>query len=847
MIGLLLRHLPSILWAWLEFRDYEPAPVTVARILRWLRQFDRGDRPLVTELLRKVRYIDKKAVRDFLVQTNRALLARLDGSGLPATSVIYIQMHDPGSSSGVMLNMLRDGARIERLGCYFIDWRDVRRLHEITSLQGRGAIIYVDDASGTGHQFCEVRDFLADHIVGSYAEFFLVVSICEEAISEVGKRAVEPVSAFVHAKADRPLHPNSTLFQPTMKKRLIAVAEGIDKAGALGYRGLASMQVIYRNAPNTVPVILRGNVGQQFAGILPRTTDLPPLSDRAVGRKAVVASIWGAVVRAWETFSRLASSLPGPLSFFLLGVIYLLLAAGAAGPPILYSLGLLVHSAIIPWSLLLAWARASEWTYRVFLAPAIVAVGFGAQIATAAARWKEKPPEAKATSSFISSNRALLFRLAILALFAAIGASNFVLSSMEEPPTWSSPTAVPQGETPQATDRAAPYPYPKAIPAMQDKPTLGVTPEATRAPAIPVGEGTPVPVPPGPVSLQDLCEVARPQWEPSEWAETGGEADAFGTTVAFSPLRDEPVLAMGSRGGMVALYRFDTGHVSSPEYASPAHAGRVTGLAFNYSGTFLVSASSDRSVSSWIHDNGVIRRRDGSVSLAAHPLSISYSYPYIALGLDSGAIKIIEAGTLDDRYYLPNAHLAHIWSIAFSPDGNFLISGGADDAAYVWRIDGGEIVGNAAMAAITPSHGRGVVSAVAASALGERPIFAAATDNGYLSLHLMVDTTNPAPVDASEEWPAESGIWALGFSSDGEYIAVGTDAGEVLLLRTQELLEYDTDSVDSRPRVVRIQVSTDFGASDPTPRITSVAFSPDDTYLAIGFSRGGSIWSLCPQ
>jgi hypothetical protein len=263
------------------FRDYEPAQVTTSAILRWLAQFDESDRPLVIALLRKVKYINKKTVRDFLVQTNQVLLSRLEDSGLSVKSVIYIQMHDPGSSSAVMLNLLRDSGRIERLGCHFIDWRDVRKLNEITAQLGRGAIIYVDDASGTGHQFCEVRDFLAEHIFGTYAEFFLVVSICEEALSELGKRAVEPVSRYVHAKADRPLHPNSTLLQPASRRRLVAIAESIDEQGALGYRGLASMQIVYRNAPNTVPVILRGNIGQRFHGILPRTTDLPPLHEAA--------------------------------------------------------------------------------------------------------------------------------------------------------------------------------------------------------------------------------------------------------------------------------------------------------------------------------------------------------------------------------------------------------------------------------------------------------------------------------------------------------------------------------------------------------------------------------------
>ena len=36
------------------------------------------------------------------------------------------------------------------------------------------------------------------------------------------------------------------------------------------------MVVLYRNAPNTVPVMLRGNVNQKpYFGIFPRTIDLP--------------------------------------------------------------------------------------------------------------------------------------------------------------------------------------------------------------------------------------------------------------------------------------------------------------------------------------------------------------------------------------------------------------------------------------------------------------------------------------------------------------------------------------------------------------------------------------------
>jgi hypothetical protein len=141
---------------------------------------------------------------------------------------------------------------------------------------GEGALIYVDDFLGTGNQFAKERDFVASTIVGTFSEFVLAPSICEEAIYEIGKRGVEAFTGHVHSKAERPLHANSAFFEREEKLRLEMVCKGINKNGSLGYKGLATMVVLYRNAPNTVPACLRGSLNQKpFKGIFPRTTDLP--------------------------------------------------------------------------------------------------------------------------------------------------------------------------------------------------------------------------------------------------------------------------------------------------------------------------------------------------------------------------------------------------------------------------------------------------------------------------------------------------------------------------------------------------------------------------------------------
>lgn len=136
--------------------------------------------------------------------------------------------------------------------------------------------MYVDDFVGSGDQFCTARDFAMTSVVGTFSEFLLVPSICEEAIYEIGKRGIEAYAGHLHSKAERPLHDNSNLFEATCKQRMRELCSGISPKMGLGYKELATMVVLYRNAPNGIPAILRGSLNQKpFRGVFPRTTDLP--------------------------------------------------------------------------------------------------------------------------------------------------------------------------------------------------------------------------------------------------------------------------------------------------------------------------------------------------------------------------------------------------------------------------------------------------------------------------------------------------------------------------------------------------------------------------------------------
>jgi hypothetical protein len=258
-----------------RFRGYNPQPVNLKRLVTWLRQFPPKDRYALISLLNHVEYLTEKQVRQALVDLNTELLERLEADGILPRNVIYMQIHDAGSSSAVILNMLRDAARLQSRGVTLLDSHELRKLNQLTNQLGQGAIIYVDDFAGSGEQFGESQDFVAPYIVGNFSQFFLLPCICEEAIKEVERRGVQYVSARVHAADQRPLAAGSKLISDAARQRLIELGDQIAPFGSLGFNGLATMIVLYSNCPDTVPLVLRGDEGQiRFKGILPRTTDL---------------------------------------------------------------------------------------------------------------------------------------------------------------------------------------------------------------------------------------------------------------------------------------------------------------------------------------------------------------------------------------------------------------------------------------------------------------------------------------------------------------------------------------------------------------------------------------------
>jgi len=260
----------------LRFRDYNPRPVTFFSAHKWMGQFERRDRRLAGSILDNVVYFSESNTRRTLLRLNDELMARLANAGLQPKKIIYVSFDETASSSHMMLGMLRDNAALQQRGCNLCDSRDVRGLKELTDRLEDGAIVYIDDFIGSGRQFGKARDFAMQYVFGNFAEFMLIPSICEEGKEEIEASGIEVLAHNIHRKSDRALNETSTFLCQKDRERAIQICRSISPKMALGVGDMATMVVFYRNAPNQIPALLRGNKDlKPFRGLFPRTTDLP--------------------------------------------------------------------------------------------------------------------------------------------------------------------------------------------------------------------------------------------------------------------------------------------------------------------------------------------------------------------------------------------------------------------------------------------------------------------------------------------------------------------------------------------------------------------------------------------
>lgn len=261
-------------------RTYKPnqGQLTYFRVRDWVNQFPDECRADAARLAANLQYFSENQIIEYLTRLNVEIERRLSEDGVPSTNILYISFDDPPSSSPAMCRLLRDQGG---LGAgKFIPSTSGSKIHETTRRLREGAIIYVDDFAGSGTQFRSARNEVRDYIDGTFSEFFLLPCICDEALKVVESEGVVPVYEKRHAKSERPLLEQCDFFEKAARERLVGHSERTWGIGSLGFGMLATNVILSHAAPDTTPIVFRGDIGQRpWFGIVPRWGELENASE----------------------------------------------------------------------------------------------------------------------------------------------------------------------------------------------------------------------------------------------------------------------------------------------------------------------------------------------------------------------------------------------------------------------------------------------------------------------------------------------------------------------------------------------------------------------------------------
>jgi WD40 repeat protein len=167
-----------------------------------------------------------------------------------------------------------------------------------------------------------------------------------------------------------------------------------------------------------------------------------------------------------------------------------------------------------------------------------------------------------------------------------------------------------------------------------------------------------------------------------------------------------------------------------------------------------------------------------------------------------------------------------IYSLAFSPEGAFLAAGGLDEVVHVWEVAHG------AKRLALPGHWPGTTTALAFSTDGG--VLAAGvghrlegSQRGEVKLWQVMGGNCFAnllgDIERAEGWP-QGAVWSLAYSPDGQSLAIGTGAQNIIL--------WDLAGKSKKAFLPQ-------GAG-----VRSLAFAPDGWSLAAASGYGAKVLDL---
>lgn len=169
------------------------------------------------------------------------------------------------------------------------------------------------------------------------------------------------------------------------------------------------------------------------------------------------------------------------------------------------------------------------------------------------------------------------------------------------------------------------------------------------------------------------------------------EAVAWGAAMSGNPL----LLASGDVEQKIHLWDLARGRLSQ---ILVGHTGWIYALAFHRREPWLVSASGDAKVRLWHIDyqagSGTLLDQFAVDGVLFRAVAVHSTARVIAAGCNSGAIYLWQQ-SCEGKWLAPRTLLGHTYwvaSLAFSPDGEWLVSGSYDRTIRLWHWRTGELV-----------------------------------------------------------------------------------------------------------------------------------------------------------